>query len=172
MACYAPVALHSLPINQKQQLQACAVIQGVLEWNELCANDIICPFKSFCPYSVLSGTPGYFPVHPVTSQCLQCSQVVLARDSFAHFRSQLHLAFPSSLLWSLMHSVLPCGFASLQSLMLPNTVLPCGFPRLCSPVLAGHLSAAPTCRLPLPGHFKFFSHVNKDTLNVVLQSCF
>ena len=45
MACYAPVALHSLPINQKQQLQAFAVIQGVLEWNEFCADDIICPFK-------------------------------------------------------------------------------------------------------------------------------
>ena len=131
MACYAPVALSSVPINQKRQLQPFAVIQGVLEWNELCANDIICPFKSFCPYSVLPGTPGYFPVHPVTSQCLQCSQVVLARDSFAHFRSQLHLAFPSSLLWSLMHSVqwshvLPYA---------PSTVLPCGFPPLCLLVL-------------------------------------
>ena len=121
---------------------------------------------NFGPYSVLSGTPGYFPVHPVTSQCLQCSQVVLARDSFAHFRSQLHLAFPSSLLWSLMHSEQWSHVLSYA----PSTVLPCGFPPLCSPVLAGHLSGGRTCRLPLPGHFKSFSHVNKDILNTILLS--
>ena len=37
-------------------------------------------------------------------------------------------------------------------------------------VLPSHLSEANTCRLPLPDHFKSFSHVNKDTLDTILLS--
>ena len=74
MACYAPVALHSVPINQKRQLQAFAVIRGVLEWNELCTYDIICPFKFVLTQCsrVLPSSPKYNPVHTDTFQCPQC----------------------------------------------------------------------------------------------------
>ena len=118
--------------------------------------------------TVLSGTP----------QCLQVlhcvSMLCYLTLPCAHF--PLHLAFPSAPQWFLMlpSAVLPYGLmlpsAPLLCLMFPSTVLPCG--SLCSPVLPGHLSGAPTCRLPQPGHFKSFSHVNKDTSMVALQSGF
>ena len=63
--------------------------------------------------------------------------------------------------------ILPCAHSSLpvpsapgvlKFLMLSNNPA----------VLPSHLSEANTCRLPLPDHFKSFSHVNKDTLDTIL----